>query len=41
MCIRDRVVINNTDQTRHTAVLLPEGEVSLTLAPFATCILDR
>ena len=35
------VVINNTDQTRHTAVLLPEGEVPLTLAPFATHILDR
>lgn len=38
---RQLVVINNTDTPRTTAVHTPEGDVTVELAPFATCILDR
>ena len=38
---RQLVVINNTDTPRTTAVHTPEGDVTVELEPFATCILDR
>lgn len=38
---RELVVINNTDTPRTTAVHTPEGDVTVELEPFATCILDR
>lgn len=38
---RQLVVINNTDTPRTTAVHTPEGDVTVKLEPFATCILDR
>ncbi len=38
---RQLVVINNTDTPRTTAVHTPEGDVTVELDPFATCILDR
>lgn len=38
---RQLVVINNTDTPRTTALHTPEGDVTVELEPFATCILDR